>query len=79
MATNSFDSGETDAASESGKSKGALVGKGKGGSQGSGRGTFLYGGAQVMGASGNMGASHGDQNFPGTPAFLPGLIVLSSL
>lgn len=74
VATNSFDSGEIDTTSESGKSKSALVGKGKGGAQGSGRGSFLYGGAQVIGASGNMGASHGDKNFPATPAFLPGFI-----
>ncbi|KAI4355674.1 hypothetical protein L6164_004422 [Bauhinia variegata] len=70
-AQNSFDSGEMDAASEAGKSKGALVGKGRGGAQGNGRGSFLYGGAQVMGAAGNIAVSHGDQNFPGTPAFLP--------
>lgn len=66
---NSLDSGETDAASESGKAKGALVGKGRGGSQGTGRGSFVYGGAQVMGAAGNVGVSHGDPNFP---TFLPG-------
>ncbi|XP_061338529.1 protein MLN51 homolog [Gastrolobium bilobum] len=65
-AISSLDSGEIDAASESGKSKGALVGKGRGSSQGSGRGSFVYGGA--MGTAGNMGGSHGDQNFP---AFLP--------
>ncbi|XP_061359557.1 protein MLN51 homolog isoform X2 [Gastrolobium bilobum] len=68
---NSFDSGEMDAASESAKAKGALIGKGKGGSQGSGRGSFVYGGAQVMGAAGNVGVSQGDPNFPATPAFLP--------
>lgn len=49
------------------------MGKGKEGIQGSGRGSFLYGGAQVMGASGNMGVGHGDPNFPATPAFLPGI------
>lgn len=65
---NSLDSGETDAASESGKAKGALVGKGKGAPQGPGRGPFVYGGAQVMGAAGNMGISQGDPNFP---TFLP--------
>lgn len=53
--------------SESGKSNSALVGKGRGGIQASGRGSFPYGGAQVMGASGNMGSGHGDPNF----AFLP--------
>ncbi|KAK4267474.1 hypothetical protein QN277_024251 [Acacia crassicarpa] len=71
VAGNSSDSGDMDATSESGKFKGAMVGKGKGSAQSSGRGSFVYGGAQVMGAAGNMSASHGDQNFPGTPAFLP--------
>lgn len=65
----SLDSGEGDATSESGKAKGELVGKGRGGPQG-GRGPFVYGGPQVMGAAGNVGVSHGDQNFP---TFLPGL------
>ncbi|KAA8540431.1 hypothetical protein F0562_024650 [Nyssa sinensis] len=68
---NSFEPGELDSPPESSKSKTALVGKGKGSVQGSGRGSFLYGGAQVVGASGNMGGGHGDQNFPPTPAFLP--------
>ncbi|KAI9110248.1 hypothetical protein K1719_018690 [Acacia pycnantha] len=71
VAGNSSDSGDMDATSESGKFKGAMVGKGKGSAQSSGRGPFVYGGAQVMGAAGNMSASHGDQNFPATPAFLP--------
>ncbi|XP_028756111.1 protein MLN51 homolog isoform X2 [Neltuma alba] len=71
VAVSSSDSGDMDATSESGKFKGAIVGKGKGGAQSSGRGSFVYGGAQVMGASGNMSASPGDQNFPATPAFLP--------
>ncbi|XP_054781031.1 protein MLN51 homolog [Prosopis cineraria] len=71
LATTSFDSGEIDAASDLGKFKESLVGKAKGGSRGSGRGSLLYGGAHVMGTSGNMGVSHGDQNFPATPAFLP--------
>lgn len=68
---NSFESGETESSSESSKSKSALVGKGKGSIQGSGRGSFLYNGAQVIGATGNMGGVHGDQNFPSTPTFLP--------
>ncbi|KAK6914923.1 Btz domain [Dillenia turbinata] len=59
---------ETESSSESSKSKTALVGKGKGSIEGSGRGSFLYGGAQVIGATGNMAANHVDQNFP---AFLP--------
>ncbi|KAL6140945.1 hypothetical protein ACLB2K_059237 [Fragaria x ananassa] len=56
---------------DSSKSKGALVAKGKGSTQVNGRGTLTYNGAQVIGASGGMGVNHGDQNFPGTPAFLP--------
>lgn len=65
---NSLDSGEMDAVSESDKVKGALVGKGRGGPQGTGRGSFVYGGPQVMGAAGNVGVNHGDPNFP---TFLP--------
>ncbi|XP_021628002.1 protein MLN51 homolog isoform X2 [Manihot esculenta] len=71
LSINSCEPGEAETNSESSKSRSALVGKGKGSSQGSGRGSFMYGGAQVMGASGNMGVGHGDQNFPATPAFLP--------
>jgi hypothetical protein len=41
--------------------------------QESGRGSFMYGGAQIIGAAGAVGLSQGDQNFPGTPALLPGL------
>lgn len=66
-AISSLDSGEIDAASESGKLKGALVGKGREASQGSGRGSFVFGG--TMGTAGNVNGSHGDQNFP---TFLPG-------
>ncbi|KAL8139427.1 hypothetical protein V2J09_005448 [Rumex salicifolius] len=65
-----LDSGDADLA-ESSKSKTALVAKGKGTTHGSGRGSFLYSGIQVMGSGGAMGAGHGDQNFSGTPAFLP--------
>ncbi|XP_045830182.1 protein MLN51 homolog isoform X2 [Trifolium pratense] len=68
VSINSLDSGDLDASSESGKAKGALVGKGRGAPQGAGRGPFVYGGAQVMGAAGNMAISQGDPNFP---AFLP--------
>ena len=68
MSVNSYESGEVES-SETSKSKGALVSKGKSSVQGAGRGSFLYGGAQIMGATGNMAISHGDQNFP---AFLPG-------
>ncbi|XWS20341.1 hypothetical protein CRYUN_Cryun31cG0093100 [Craigia yunnanensis] len=67
MSVNSYESGEVES-SETSKSKGALVSKGKSSVQGAGRGSFLYGGAQIMGATGNMAVSHGDQNFP---AFLP--------
>lgn len=40
----------------------------KANSQETGMGSFMYGGAQVIGAA---GLSQGDQNFPGTPALLP--------
>ncbi|KAM3747714.1 hypothetical protein ACB098_05G055700 [Castanea mollissima] len=69
LSINSNESGEAESPSESNKSKGALVGKGKANTQGAGRGPFMYGGVQVMGATGNMTVGHGDQNFP--PAFLP--------
>ncbi|KAF8389007.1 hypothetical protein HHK36_025692 [Tetracentron sinense] len=62
--TNSSEPGETESPPGSSKSNGALVGKGKASAQGSGRGSFLYSGAQVIGAMGNMGVAHGDQNFP---------------
>ncbi|XP_058111486.1 protein MLN51 homolog isoform X2 [Magnolia sinica] len=68
---NSSDVGEIESPPGSSKSKTALVGKGKASIQGSGRGSFLYSGAQVIGATGAMGVAHGDQNFPGTPALLP--------
>ncbi|KAB5563939.1 hypothetical protein DKX38_003993 [Salix brachista] len=68
---NSFEGGEAETAVESSKSRTALVGKGKGIIQGNGIGSFLYGGTQVVGASGNIGVGHGDQNFSGAPTFLP--------
>uniref|UniRef100_A0A5B7A4Z5 Putative epsin n=1 Tax=Davidia involucrata TaxID=16924 RepID=A0A5B7A4Z5_DAVIN len=71
LSINSSETRELESPSESNKSKTALVGKGKGSVQGSGKGSFLYGGAQVMCASGNMGSGHGDQNFSPTPTFLP--------
>lgn len=74
---NSYETAEMESASESSKSAGALVGKGKGSAQGGGRGSFVYSGAHVVGAGGNMGVGHGDQNFPGTPAFLPGKFLAS--
>ncbi|XWS19029.1 hypothetical protein CRYUN_Cryun32bG0095800 [Craigia yunnanensis] len=67
MSVNSYESGEVKS-SETSKSKGALVSKGKSSVQGAGRGSFVFGGAQIMGATGNMTVSHSDQNFP---AFLP--------
>lgn len=66
---NSFETEELKSLSDSSKSKTALVAKEKGSVKGSRRGSFLNGDVQVMGASGNMGSGHGDQNFP---AFLPG-------
>ncbi|KAF3450787.1 hypothetical protein FNV43_RR06876 [Rhamnella rubrinervis] len=71
LSINSLEPGEVESPLESSKSKTALVGKGKGIAQGSGRGSHMYGGAQVIGATGSMGVTQGDQNFPGTPAFLP--------
>ncbi|CAL9085406.1 unnamed protein product [Musa acuminata var. zebrina] len=46
-------------------------GKARISNQASGSDSFLYGGAQVIGATGDMGLAYGDQNFPGTPAHLP--------
>ncbi|XP_073140445.1 protein MLN51 homolog isoform X2 [Henckelia pumila] len=54
--------------SEYSKSTTALVATGTGKSNVQGRGSFLYGGAHVMGASGNLGAVHADKKFS---AFLP--------
>ncbi|KAF9690042.1 hypothetical protein SADUNF_Sadunf01G0154700 [Salix dunnii] len=71
LSLDSYEAGEAETAVELSKSRTALVGKGKGIIQGNGRGSFLYGGAQLVGAAGNMGAGHGDQNFSGTPTFLP--------
>jgi hypothetical protein len=72
LSQNSYEAVEAEAAVESSKSRNALVGKGKGIIQGNGRGSFLYGGTQVVGATGNISVGHGDQNFSGTPTFLPG-------
>ncbi|XP_057514814.1 protein MLN51 homolog [Actinidia eriantha] len=71
LSIKSFESGELESPPESSKLKTALVEKGKGGVQVSARSSFMYGGAQIMGASGNMGSGHGDQNFAASPAFLP--------
>ncbi|XP_038718078.1 protein MLN51 homolog [Tripterygium wilfordii] len=67
----SYQLGELESSSESNKSKIAVVGKAKGNIQGNGRGSFMYSGAQVMGATGSMAVGCGDQNFPATPTFLP--------
>ncbi|XP_011002707.1 PREDICTED: dentin matrix acidic phosphoprotein 1-like isoform X2 [Populus euphratica] len=71
LSLNSYEAGEAETAVESSKSRTALVGKGKGIIQGNGRGSFLYGGAEVVGATRNMSVGHGDQNLPGTPTFFP--------
>lgn len=71
LTTNSFELRETKSPQESSKSNTALIGKGKS-VEGNGRGSFSYGGAQVIGASGGLASSHGDVNFPGMPTFLPG-------
>ncbi|KAJ8773485.1 hypothetical protein K2173_004315 [Erythroxylum novogranatense] len=68
---NSHESGEVENASESSKSMVSLVTKGKVGIQASRGGAFLFGGTHIMGAAENLGFECGDQNFPGTPAFLP--------
>ena len=40
-----------------------------------GRGSFMYGGAQIIGSTGAVSLAQGEQNnFPGTPALLPGLL-----
>ncbi|KAJ4957667.1 hypothetical protein NE237_024778 [Protea cynaroides] len=65
---NSPEHSEPESPPSSSMSKTALVGKGKGNVQGSGRESFLYNGAQIIGATGTMG---GDQSFPATPALLP--------
>nr|TKS11494.1 hypothetical protein D5086_0000072680 [Populus alba] len=78
LSLNSYEAGEAETAVEASKSRTALVGKGKGIIQGNGRGSFLYGGAEVVGATRNMGVGHGDQNLPGTPTFLPGILCSNS-
>ncbi|GMI93825.1 CASC3/Barentsz elF4AIII-binding protein [Hibiscus trionum] len=67
MSVKSYESGEVES-SETSKPEGALASKGKSSLQGAGRGSYLYGGDQIVGPTGNMSISHGDQNFP---AFLP--------
>ncbi|KAE8705145.1 CASC3/Barentsz eIF4AIII binding, putative isoform 3 [Hibiscus syriacus] len=67
MSVSSYESGEVESSVKS-KPEGALASKGKSSLQGAGRGSYLYGGAHIIGTTGNMSISHGDQNFP---AFLP--------
>lgn len=62
---------ELESPSDMSKSNSTLVGKGKVVNQGAGRGSFLYGGAQIIGPTGAVGLPHGDPNFAGTPALLP--------
>uniref|UniRef100_A0A0A9AUG5 Btz domain-containing protein n=1 Tax=Arundo donax TaxID=35708 RepID=A0A0A9AUG5_ARUDO len=45
--------------------------KGQSADQGEERASFLYGGAHILGATGAMGLTLGDQGFHGTPALLP--------
>lgn len=70
---NSSEVGEADSSPGSSKSKISLAEKARISNQGIGKGSFLYDGAQVIGATGAMGLAHTEQNFPGTPALLPGL------
>ena len=70
--TNSSDFGLSDSPRGSVKSVSTVSGKSKASTQGSGRGSFVYGGAQVIGAGGPMSLAHGDPNFPGPSALLPG-------
>ncbi|XXG63749.1 hypothetical protein AAC387_Pa05g1862 [Persea americana] len=69
--TNSSEVGDMESPPGSSKSKTALAGKDKESIQGSGKGSFLYGGGQIIGATGPMGLAHGDQSFSATPALLP--------
>lgn len=67
----STESGENGSYPSSNKSKTLSSGAGKTNNQETGRGSFMYGGAQVLGAAGAFGLAQGEQNFPGTPALLP--------
>ncbi|KAL6882023.1 hypothetical protein ACP4OV_011495 [Aristida adscensionis] len=65
----SAESGENGSHPSPNNSKTSVVGKAN--NQETGRGSFMYSGAQVIGAAGTVGLPQGDQNFPGTPALLP--------
>jgi hypothetical protein len=67
------DDAEISSPSGSNKFDSRLTVKGQPDDQGEERSSFLYGGAHVLGATGAMGITLGDQNFHGTPALLPGL------
>ncbi|KAJ8539261.1 hypothetical protein K7X08_013513 [Anisodus acutangulus] len=64
---NTCEPAELEFSSESIKSTSCMVAKGKYSLQGAGRGY----GTQTVGAPGNMGSGHSNQNFSGTPTFLP--------
>ncbi|WOK95785.1 hypothetical protein Cni_G04492 [Canna indica] len=66
---NSSDVAEADSPPGSSKSRTSSAVKGK--TNNHGRNSFIYSGAHVLGSTGTMGLSQGDQNFPGTPALLP--------
>uniref|UniRef100_A0A0D9V2J3 Btz domain-containing protein n=1 Tax=Leersia perrieri TaxID=77586 RepID=A0A0D9V2J3_9ORYZ len=70
LSVRSTESGDNGLYPSSNKSN-ASSGAGKTNNQETGRGSFMYGGAQVIGAPGAVGLAQGEQNFPGTPALLP--------
>ncbi|RWR77500.1 histone H3.v1-like protein isoform X2 [Cinnamomum micranthum f. kanehirae] len=67
----SSEAGDMESPPASSKSNTALAGKAKDSTHGSGKSSILYGGSQVIGATGPMGLAHGDQKFSATPALLP--------
>ncbi|KAG8051455.1 hypothetical protein GUJ93_ZPchr0001g32926 [Zizania palustris] len=66
----SNESGENGLYPSSNKSN-ASSGAGETNNQETGRGSFMYGGAQVIGAAGAVSLAQGEKKFPGTPALLP--------
>ncbi|RCV16794.1 hypothetical protein SETIT_3G166500v2 [Setaria italica] len=65
-------SDDTELSSPSGSKKfDSRLTVGQPGDQGEERTSFTYGGTHVLGATGAMGLTLGDQNFHGTPALLP--------
>ncbi|XP_074578572.1 protein MLN51 homolog [Curcuma longa] len=67
----SLDTVQSDSHPGVNKPEAAPVGKARINNQRIGKGPFLYGGTQVIGATGAVGLANGDHNFPGTPALLP--------